>query len=141
MWPIVTDRVVWSVGLSVTLVSPAKTAESIDRDAVWVEDSDGPREPCIRWGPDPPWEGAIFRGKGRSIVKYRDSLQSSVRKRLNRLRCCLGYGLGLVERSTSSIIFARWCQCTIIGGHVSATLRIRLNRPSAAAMRPYVKLL
>jgi len=30
MWPIVTDRVAWSVSLSVTLVSPAKTAESIE---------------------------------------------------------------------------------------------------------------
>jgi len=28
MWAIVTDRVAWSVGRSVTLVSPAKTAEN-----------------------------------------------------------------------------------------------------------------
>jgi len=39
-----------------------------------------------------------FEGeKGRSIVKYRDTLQSSVQKRLNRLRRCLGYGLGWVQ--------------------------------------------
>jgi len=31
-----------------------------DRDAVWAEDLGGPKEPCIRWGPDPPWEGAIL---------------------------------------------------------------------------------
>jgi len=30
MRPIVTDRVAWSVGLSVTVVSPAKTAEPIE---------------------------------------------------------------------------------------------------------------
>jgi len=30
MWPIVTDGVTWSVGLSVTIMSPAKTAESIE---------------------------------------------------------------------------------------------------------------
>ena len=30
MLPIVTDRVVWSVGLSATLVSPAKTAAPIE---------------------------------------------------------------------------------------------------------------
>ena len=24
-------------------------------------------------GPDPPWEGVILRGKGRPIVKYRDT--------------------------------------------------------------------
>jgi len=35
-------------------------------------------------GPDPPWEGAILRGKGRPIVKYRDTLWSSVHKWLNR---------------------------------------------------------
>jgi len=29
-WPIVTDRVAWSVGLSVTVVSPAKMAEPIE---------------------------------------------------------------------------------------------------------------
>ena len=30
MWPIVTDRVVWSVRRSVAVVSPAKLAEPID---------------------------------------------------------------------------------------------------------------
>jgi len=30
MWPIVTDRVAWSVGLDVTVVSPAKMAEPIE---------------------------------------------------------------------------------------------------------------
>jgi len=36
-----------------------------DRDAIWVEDSGGPREPCSRWGSrSPHWEGAILRGKG-----------------------------------------------------------------------------
>jgi len=30
MWPILTDRVAWSVCLSVTLVSPAKTAAPIE---------------------------------------------------------------------------------------------------------------
>ena len=41
MRPIVADRVVWTVG----------------RDALWIEDSGGPKEPCIsRWGLDTPWE-------------------------------------------------------------------------------------
>ena len=36
-----------------------------------------------------------FEGrKGRPIVKYRDTLRSPVRIRLNRSRCRLGYGLG-----------------------------------------------
>jgi len=93
MRPIVTDQVAWSfvsVGLSVCHTSePCKNVYT-DRDAVWVDDLGGPKEPCIRWGPDPPWEGAILTGeKGRSIVKYRNTLQPFVRKRLNRSRCRL----------------------------------------------------
>jgi len=46
-----------------------------DRDAVWVEDSDGPKESRIRWGPDPPHgRGNFEAGKGHPIVKYRDTL-------------------------------------------------------------------
>jgi len=26
--------------------------------------SDGSKESCVRWGPDLPWEEAIFGGKG-----------------------------------------------------------------------------
>jgi len=42
---------------------PAKTAEPIemlfgDVDSDWIMES------CIRWGPDPPWEGAILMGRG-----------------------------------------------------------------------------
>ena len=37
MQPIVTDRVAWSVGLSVTAVSPAKTAEPIEMTfGIWT---------------------------------------------------------------------------------------------------------
>ena len=129
-----------------------------------------------------PWEGAILRGKGRPIVKYRDILRSYVQNRLNRSISHLGCGLGGAKGSTCSVVLARWCQCaqrhsavscaktaepidlllrlwtrwaegstnsivfarlhqcTIIGRHIAATWRIRLNRPCAAAMRPYVKL-
>jgi len=34
-------------------------------------------------GPDPPWEGAILKGKGRPIVKYRDTLRSSAQQELS----------------------------------------------------------
>jgi len=70
-----------------------------------------------------------------------DTLPRAVQKWLNRLICCLGCGLGLAEGSTSSIVFARLRQCALTGGHIVTTWQIRLNRPSAAAMRPYVKLL
>jgi len=61
----------------------------------------------------------------------------AVQERLNRSICRLDCGLGWAEGSTSSVVFARWRQCAQIG----ATWPIRLNRPSAAATRSYVKLL
>jgi len=50
MRPIVTvrDRVAWSVCRSVTIVSPAKTAEPIEMSLEM--DLGGFRVPCIRWG-------------------------------------------------------------------------------------------
>ena len=41
----------------------------------------------------PTWEGA----KGHPIVKYRDTLRSSVQKWLNQSRCRLGCGLGWAQ--------------------------------------------
>jgi len=78
MWPIVTDRVAWSVGLSVglsvTLVSPAKTAEPIEMP-LGLKTRVGPGNHVLDGDPDPPaWKGTIFRAKGRHIVKYGDFL-------------------------------------------------------------------
>jgi len=89
MRPIVTDQ----LGRSVCHTSEPCKNGCTDRDAVWVEDSGGPKEPCIRWGSRSPMGRGNFEGKGRLIVKYRDTLQSSVQKRLNWSRCRLGYGL------------------------------------------------
>ena len=38
-----------------------------------------------------------FEGEGRPIAKYRDTLQSSVQKRLNHSTCHLGCGLGWAQ--------------------------------------------
>ena len=47
----------------------------IDRDAVWVEDSGGPKEPYIRWESISPMGRDNFEGgRGRPNVKYRDTL-------------------------------------------------------------------
>jgi len=89
----------------------------------------------------PHWKGQFWGGNGRPIVKYRVFLQWAVQKWLNRSICRLGCGFGWAKGSTSSIIFARRHQCAHMGGHIGATWRIHLNRPSAAAMRSYVKLL
>jgi len=88
-----------SVCWSVTLVSPAKTAEPIEMPfglRTWVE----PGNHILDGGPDTHGKGQFWGGKGAShtpIVKYRDILQSSVQKRQNQPRCRLGYGLGWVQ--------------------------------------------
>ena len=96
MRPILTDRVAWSVGLSVTLVGPAKTAAPIQLPfglRTWVAG-----ESCIRWGPHPPMGRGKFWGEnGRPILKYKETVQSSVQKWLNRSRCRLGFGLGWAQ--------------------------------------------
>jgi len=45
----------------------------------------------------------------------------------------------LLRNVAMAIIIAFWL--CIYGVHIVATWRIRLNRPCAAAMRPYIKLL
>jgi len=73
MRPIVTDRVAWSVGRSVCHTSePCKNGWT-DRDSISVEDSRVPTEPRIRWGSRSPMGRGNFAGKGRPIVKYRNT--------------------------------------------------------------------
>jgi len=88
MRPILTDRVAWSVCRSVTLVSPARTAEPIERlFGLWTRlvqrnhVLDGGAELQI------PLQRGNFAGW--IIVKYRDCLLWDVQKRLNRSRCRL----------------------------------------------------
>ena len=76
MRSIVPDRVAWSVCRSVTLVSPAKTAEMIEMP-YGLRTLVGPGN----HGSDPPHTKGNFEGvKGHPIVKYRDTLRSPVRK-------------------------------------------------------------
>jgi len=63
MRPIATNGVEWSVGLSVTVVSPAKTAEPIDMPSGGVEFG-GLKEPGYYMGPRSPCQRAMLRGKG-----------------------------------------------------------------------------
>jgi len=117
-------------------------------DAVWVVGLDGPKESWIGWGSRSPKGKGHFGGKEALIVKYRDFLPWAVRRRLNRSICRLGCGLRWAKGCRSSIVFARWRQYVLMGGHIGslmgchigATWRIQLNCLSAAAMRPYVKL-
>jgi len=90
--------------------------------------------------PIPPRGGAIL-GERIPIVKYKHFLPWAVQKRLNQSISRLGCWLGCAEGSTGSVVFARWRQCALPCGHIGTTWQIRLNRPSAVAMRSYVKLL
>ena len=61
----------WSVCL-VTVVSSTKTTELIKIPfGLWAQMAHGIMGGHIH----PPWEGEILRGKGRPIVKYRDTLR------------------------------------------------------------------
>jgi len=91
-------------------------------------------------GPDPPCKGAITRGKDMPVHAHRHSAVSCS-KMAEPIDLTFGCGLWWAEGSTSSVVYARLRQCALIGWHIGATWRIRLNSPSAAAMRPYVKLL
>ena len=71
-----------------------------DRDTVWVEDSGGPREPCIRWGSRYPHQMGQFWGQEEPIV--------SMRTFCRQLR--------------------KNGKCAHMGRHFGPTWRIRLNR-------------
>jgi len=81
--PIVTDQVAWSVGLSVTLVNPAKSAQ---------------------------WHSAVSCAKTAEPVDLPFWLWTRVGPRK--------------QTFTSSIAFARWRQCVLMGGHIGVTWRI-----------------
>jgi len=111
---------------------------------------DGDRDPHEKWQ---------FWGKGSPIVKHRDLLPWAVQKRLTRSICRFSSRLGCMgrrkhkfnhicqvapmcpHRTANWHQFARRCQCAHIRGQIGVTWWIRLNRPSAAAMWSYVKLL
>jgi len=90
----VINRILCSVGRSVTVVSPAKTAAPIEMPC-GLRTRVGPRNHVLDGGPDPPMgRGNFDGGEGRPIVKYRDTLLSPAQKWLNRSRCRVGCGLG-----------------------------------------------
>jgi len=62
MRSIVTDRVAWSVGLSVTVVSPAKTAEPIEMQFGMLRRVD-PRNHVLDGGADAQMEEGTLLGE------------------------------------------------------------------------------
>jgi len=97
-----TDRVAWSVCLLVSQSlchdhQPRKSGWT-DRDTIWVLDSGGLKQPCIRWGPLPPHEGAILREKtvahcrelSKNSCTDRDAVWDA--KSGESMESCIGWG-------------------------------------------------
>jgi len=130
--PIVTDRVAWSVGLSVCHTSeqpqsPAKTAEAIQL-LFGFRTRVGPRNHVLDGGPDPPWEGTILADRGTHCKVWGLSAVSCA-KTAEPINLPFGLWTRMGRRRKNSMVFARCCQCALIGRHVAATWRIRLNHP------------
>ena len=86
----------WKIGLSVALVSRAKTVELIEMP-FGMRTRVGPRNNILDGGPNPSWERAILRGRGVVHYKVWDTLWWwAEQKQLNWSRCCLGYELWLM---------------------------------------------
>jgi len=114
MQTIATDGIAWSVCLSVTIVSPAKTAEPIEISfgmLPWV----GPGNRVLDGVQIPPCERAVLRGKGRPIVKYRDCLPFGMWTRVGPRQHALNWGArwlhlaNTIEPSVCGVDVA-WCE-------------------------------
>jgi len=90
-----------------------------------------PRNHVLGGGSDPPWEGAILNGKGRLIVKYRDTLPRGVQKMAEPIEilCELFTRMGPRKHVLGVV-------------HTGATWQMPLYRPCAAAvMRPFCQII
>jgi len=66
MWPIVTDRVTWSVGLTIVLVRPTKRAEPV-KMPFGLRTRVGAKNHVLDGGP--PSKGAILKTKMAAYCK------------------------------------------------------------------------
>jgi len=127
MQPIARDWVAWSVCLSVCNDrEPCKNGWT-DRDAILVVDSGGPKEPCIRCGPDLH----IWRGNFDGEKAPAQNMPGYVRRSI--------YSKWLSRGQHRYSADAYWR--ALDGVHIGATWRIQLNWRYAAVMQPYVKSL
>jgi len=110
-------------------VNCKKTTEPIEMP-FWVMDSNLPKEICIIWGPDLPREGAIIRGKNMPGHAQRQSVVSCA-KMAEPIDLPFGLWTRVGQRKHGFNRFCRVAQYALVGGHIGATLRTRLNRPSA----------
>jgi len=111
------------------------------RDAVWVTDSGGSNEACIRCDPDPQCKRAIIRGKDMlGQARQQSAMSCTKMAELIDLSFDLWTRVGWRKHKFNHIrqVVPVWRNGSL-GGHICSTWRIRLN--AVAAVRPYVKLL
>ena len=98
-----------SVCQSVTLVSPEKRLKRwschLRSGLGWDEWTTYYMTSRVQHG-----NGQFWVRNGHTVVKYRDTPQSSVQTRMNRSIWRFGCGLEWAEGCTSSIVFATWRQ-------------------------------
>ena len=88
-----------SVSLSVTLVSPTRTAAPIEMP-LGLRTQVGPRNHVLEASPVPPMgKGNLEGRKGHPIVKYRDTVRSSVQKTAEPTEMPFGFWARMVRRS------------------------------------------
>ena len=100
-----------------------------DQYAMWVVGSDGLKEPCIRWGPDPAIWRSSFYGKEPALA-----CPTTLCRELWKNDWMIEQPFGIWTRMGP--------RKHVLGGvHTGATWRMPLNHPCVAAMWPVVKLL
>jgi len=114
---------------SVTVVSPAKTAELI-KVLFGLRDLVGPRNHVLSGVQRPHQKGQFFRGKGLAHCKVWRHLVVSCAKTAELIH--MPFGLRTLVGPRNHVTMCVW--------HAGATWRVPLNSPYAAAMWPVVKL-
>jgi len=141
MWPTVTDPVVWSVCLLVCHTSEhCKTAETIEMP-FGLQTKVGPRKHASDGAQTTHAKGQLL-GE-RTCWGMPDDSAVSCAKIAQPIYLPFTLWTRIGQRKHK---FNRTChvavhQYAFMGGHIRATWRIRLNRPSSAVMHTYVNLL
>jgi len=105
---IVTDRLAWSVGLSVCVCLTSQPCKNgcTDRGAVWLRTRVGLRNHVFDGVQIPHGKRQLLGGKGRPIEKYRDSLWSTVRK-----QHITDSSVDLLMGGRLQMLYERLCSC------------------------------
>jgi len=97
-----------------------------DRDAVWDDDSGGPKQPRIGWGSSSPHVKGQLWGRKRACPGHAQTLPA--------------VDIHKVTQQGAALEECSWKFGVLYRVHIGATWRLRLNRPCASAMRPDAKL-